>query len=457
MAFIGSLYCQDSFSNTWCSQAHNGRQKLSLSGLHFSHLADGISFDPKSKTNCIVKFCLLHAVHNSILVFLFVTGVGCGGSHSPGSWNEALSRQLHRDTSMIKIDTAFCNFIRKYHVPAISIAVANDNRLVYLRSFGLANLSDGIEVDTQSLFRIVELSMTVTSLAIKKLIAEGRFNYNSKVFGRDGILGIQYGQNQYGPWITDITIENLLKNQVNGWYGIDDMITDVDFRRLFSSRDSAVSWVLDNVRLKSQPDDSSRFSEFDYFVLGRVIEKVSGMTYENYMKENILRPAGITDMELASDGAGRVHEVRYYFPNPNSIRDLLAPRFNAEVHENLYLSRGDAALGWIASASDMVKLMIKYRSFGSFDSNMSVSRATLLADTAKANNYNFDWCPTDSTSGWWESFQFLGSSTSMMHSSDGFCCAILINTFRPDSRDFFPDLIRIIKMVKSDSAIRRTQ
>ena len=348
--------------------------------------------------------------------------------------------------------------MRKYHVPAISVAVAKDNRLVYLKSFGLANLSDGIEVDSQSLFRIVESSMTVTSLAIKKLIAEGRLNYNSRVFGRDGILGIQYGRNQYGPWISDLTIENLLKNQVNGWYGIDDMIADMDFRRLFSSQDSALSWVLDHVPLKSHPDDSSRFSEFDYFVLGRVIERVSGMPYENYVKENILRPAGITDMGLASDSARGPHEVSYYFPNPNSIRDLLVPRFNGELHEDLYLSRGDAALGWIASASDMVKLMIKYRSFEPFDSNMSVPRATLLADTAKGKNgYEFDWCPTDPTYGWWESFQFLGSSTSMMHSSDGFSCAILINTFRPDNKDFFPDLIRIIKMVKSDSAMQRRQ
>ena len=347
--------------------------------------------------------------------------------------------------------------MRKYHVPAISVAVAKDDRLVYLKSFGLANLSDGIEADNQSLFRIIESSMAVTSMAIKKLIAEGRLNYNSKVFGNGGILGFQYGRNQYGTWITDLTIENLLKNQTDGWYGVDDMIADVDFRRLFSSRDSALSWVLDHVPLKSVPGDSSNFSEFDYFVLGRVIEKVSGMPYENYVKENMLRPAGITDMELGWDSARRPHEVSYYFPSStsNSISELLRPGFNGEDHENLYLSRGDAALGWIASAADMVKLMIKYRTFESLHGNISVSRATSLADTAKAKNgYNFDWCSTDSTRDWWESFQFLGSSTIMMRSSGGFCCAVLINTFRPDSSEFFPDLTRIIKMINSDSAIR---
>ena len=402
-----------------------------------------------------MKFYFLRTVHNSVLAFLVVAAVGCRSSDTSDSWNEALIRQLHKDTSMIKIDTAFCNFMRKYHVPAISVAVAKDDRLVYLKSFGQANLSDGIEVDNQSLFRIIQSSMTITSIAIKKLIAEGQLNYNSKVFGKDGILGFQYGRNQYGKWITDLTIENLLKNQT-GWYGENDMIADVNFRQSFPSSDSALSWVLDHVPLKSVPGDTSNFSEFDYFVLGRVIEKVSGMTYENYAKEIILRPAGITDMELGWDSARRPHEVSYYFPSPtaNSISDLLRPRFNGQVHENLYLSSGDAALGWIASAADLVKLMMKYQTFKSLHETINISRATSLADTAKAKDgYNFDWCATDSTGDWREAFQFLGSSTIMMRSSSGFCCAILMNSFRPDSSEFFPDLFRIIKMVKSDSAL----
>jgi CubicO group peptidase (beta-lactamase class C family) len=409
------------------------------------------------KINCKVKFYFLHVVRSSILAFLFVAAVKCRRSDTSDSWNEALNRELHRDTSMMKIDTGFCNFMRKYHVPAISVAVAKGERFVYLKSFGLAKLSDDIEADNQSLFRIVESSMTITSIAIKKLIAEGQLNYDSKVFGNGGVLGFQYGRNQYGKWITDLTVENLLKNQTGGWYGEDDVIADVNFRQLFSSRDSALSWALDHVPLKSPPGDTSNFSAFAYFVLGRVIEKVSGMTYENYVKENILRPAGITDMELARDDASRPHEVSYYFPSPtpNSISDLLRPRSNGEVHENLYLSRGDAALGWIASAADMVKLMANYRTIESLRSNADGSRASSLMDTAKASNgYSFDWCSTDLRRDWWESFQFLGSSTTLMRSSGGFCCVVLINTFRPDNPEFFPDLARTIKMINSDSTMR---
>ena len=108
----------------------------------------------------------------------------------------------------------------------------------------------------------------------------------------------------------------------------------------------------------------------------------------------------------------------------------------------------------ITSAADLVKLMMKYQTFKSLHETINISRATSLADTAKAKDgYNFDWCATDSTGDWREAFQFLGSSTIIMRSSSGFCCAILMNSFRPDSSEFFPDLFRIIKMVKSDSAL----
>ena len=405
----------------------------------------------KNKINFIVKLVSVQIFLYSLCSAIVGTILGCGNSDS---WDKALNRQLHSNTSVTEIDTGLYNFVKKYHVPAISVAAAKNDQLIYLKSFGLANLSDGIEPDSQSLFRIVESSMAITSLAIKKLIAEGRIRYDSKVFGDGGILGFQYGKNRYSEWLTKITIGDLLSNKTGGWSGEDDMIADRSFREFSWSKDSVISWVLDQVPLKSAPGDSSRFSEFDYFVLGRVIEKLSGMPYENYVKENILLPAGITDMELGWDSAGRPHEVAYYFPTTNSIEDrLFQPRYNGKLHENLYLSNNDASLGWVASAADLVKLMIKYRDLNSLKSSTAISIQQSSLDSAKHNNgYDFDWCSTDSTHDWTMQFQFLGSSTVMMR-SHGFCWAILINTFRPGESEFFPDLVRIIKAENNNSAM----
>jgi CubicO group peptidase (beta-lactamase class C family) len=410
-------------------------------------LAAGISFDRNGKTVYKVNFRFLKPVHISLLALLFVVAVGC---QTKDTWNEVLSRQLLRDTSMKQIDTAILNFMRTYDIPAISVAVGKDDRMIYLKAFGQANLSDNIEADTQSLFRIIQTSMTVTSLATKILIDEGRINYDSKVFGNGGILGFEYGKNRYSEWLTEITIGDLLANKAGGWSGEDDVIADRNFMQSFWSKNAAMSWALDNVPLKSAPGDSSRFSEFSYFILGRVIEKLSGMPYENYVKKNVLQPAGITDMELGWDSAARPHEVTYYFPSPtpSSLKDLFKPRANGALHENLYLSRGDAALGWIASAGDLVKLMIKYKTLNSPDDNSIFAQTTSSTGGFKADNgFHFDWCSTDSTQDWWLMFDFLGSST-IIARSHGFSCAILINTFRPDKSAFFPNLMRIIKSIK---------
>src|SRR5579862_125045 len=368
-----------------------------------------------------------------LVIFLMLT-LSCRNSDSR---NEVLSKQLRRDTSQKRIDTAFFNFMVKDHVPAASVAIAKNGHLVYVRAFGQANLSNGIEADDQSLFRIIESTMAITSLAIKKLIAEGRIHYNSKIFGNGGILGIQNGRN-HGAWITEVTVENLLKNQSGGWYGADDEVGDMSFRQLFSSKDSAISWVLDHVPLKSPPGAPSNFSLFDYFVLGRIIEKVSGMSYESYVKERVLLPAGITEMQLAAD-TPRSHEVAYY-------KDSEWPHFtDGKIDDKQYLSIGDAALGWIASAADMVKLMIKYTNEDSLLGNINISRAKSSMGTARADgDYDFDWCSTDSSHDWWLQFATLGSSTIMMRSSRGICWSILINT---STQNLIDDLDQIIKKI----------
>jgi CubicO group peptidase (beta-lactamase class C family) len=357
---------------------------------------------------------------------------------------------------MVAMDTALHSFMKKYDIPAISAAVGKQGQLIYFKTYGQADLSDGIEANNQSLFRIVLSSMSVTSLAIKKLVADGYFNYDTRVFSNDGLLNIETWRNQYETSITDITIGDLLRNQSCGWFNEDDKIANREFRELFPLKDSAFSWILNHVPLKSNASTSANFSQFNYFVLGRVIEKVTGMPYAKYVKENILQPAGITDMDLCWDTAAKPHEVAYYFPSPDAIQDFLWPRANGAIKENLYLSRNDAALGWIATAGDLAKLMMKYKTLNDLGGNKINSPAASTIDTVNSNNdYNFDWSSVDSTRDWWLQFQFYGSSTIMMRSPRGFSSVILMNTFRPDKPELFSDLARIIKMVNSDSAMVR--
>src|SRR5215467_5108481 len=92
-------------------------------------------------------------------------------------WHEILTDQLSRDGNINPLDSSLCNFMIEYHVPALSATLSKDGKIVYSKTFGVSNLSTHEEANNKSLFRIAGLSTAITSLAIRKLVAQKRISY----------------------------------------------------------------------------------------------------------------------------------------------------------------------------------------------------------------------------------------------------------------------------------------
>jgi CubicO group peptidase (beta-lactamase class C family) len=321
-----------------------------------------------------------------------------------------------------------------YHVPAMSVTIGKDSSLIYSRTFGLANISENVPADTESTFRIIGLSNAITSLAISKLIQQGKITYKSKVFGEGGILGAGHRHNPNLLFLSEITVADLLLMESGGWTNADDYITDKDFRVTFAEKDSAISWILDHTILKQKPPAKVNFSYTGFFILGAVIEKVTGELYETWVRENILIPAGITRMQIEKEGSGIPHEVTYY-------KDLAWPQYNGEIDENLHLAKTDASMGWIATSNDLVRLMQKS---GKADSS---AKAEIVASMKPENTnevYFPDWTYVADSSNWWFQFLYYGATSVLVKSSKGYYWSILINTYRPTENEFFTDLDSLI-------------
>src|SRR5690606_12201298 len=119
------------------------------------------------------------------------------------------------------------------------------------------------------------------------------------VFGDDGILGNDFGsQRPYRQYVTDLNIKHCLSNQVGGWgNGSNDptmMRDDLDAQQL-------LSYIIDYVPLSNPPGTSYAYSNVGFMILGRVIEKITQKTYEQYVQDEILGPVGITGMEIGGN------------------------------------------------------------------------------------------------------------------------------------------------------------
>ncbi len=322
-----------------------------------------------------------------------------------------LSRTLDQSIDSI-IDTA----MRRYAIPGMAIAVTAGDRLVYEKGYGFANSATAEKVTTRHRFRIASLSKPITSAAILRLVDAGRLNLDTTVFGPNGILGDAYGTRRpYNPGITSITVRQLLMHIAGGWpntQGTDPMFLFPNY-----GHTELISWVLDNRPLDNTPGTNFAYSNFGYSIVGRVIEKVTGKTYDQYVRESVLAPCGITDMELGGDTQAerKTRETAYY------DRDPAAP-YTMKVH------RMDSHGGWIASARDLVRFAACVNGFPGVPDILRPQTITLMASSSSLNNYGLGWYINTSLNNWWHSGSLPGTRTILVRTSQGLTWSALTNS-----------------------------
>ncbi|WP_158856035.1 serine hydrolase domain-containing protein [Lunatibacter salilacus] len=252
-----------------------------------------------------------------------------------------------RQESISAIDSRMGDMMNEFYFPGISIAIAKNGKLVYARGYGTANQQTEEAVTPESIFRYASFAKTITGIAVMKLVQDNKLSLEDKVFGADGILGMEYGTKTYSNRITAITVDHLLHHVPGGWRNfMDDPVFDGPANL---SRDELISWGLDNVPLATNPGSTYHYSNFGYLILGRIIEKASGKSYGEYVKEEILDRVGATSTFLARNGKNekRSKEVEYY--SQDSTDPYTSTAYNIE--------RGDATAGWVSTPSDIARIL----------------------------------------------------------------------------------------------------
>jgi CubicO group peptidase (beta-lactamase class C family) len=360
------------------------------------------------------------------------------------NWESLIARERAEPGSVAQVDNAVIAYMKKYHVPGLSVAIAKDDKLIYVKAYGYADVATQEKVTTKSLFRLASVSKPVTSIAIMKLVQEGNLSLDSKVFGDNGILGNDYGPLPDGSDIKNITVDDLL-HHTSGWSRREDDPTrdDPTFNHPSLSSAQLITWVLSHQPLKTPPGTAFAYSNFNFFLLGRLIEKVTGQSYEHYVNTNILRPIGITDMQIGGNTktARKPNEVVYY-----------------EEGDEPYiinLSRMDAGAGWIASTSDLLRLMVSTDGLNLKKPILDSAMVKKMLTPSKANpNYACGWALSSYKGlNWFHFGELMGTATLLAHTQIGYSWAILTNTGYQNDQAHL-DFDRILWNAINDPATR---
>lgn len=293
---------------------------------------------------------------------------------------------------VIQLDNKIQAVMKNYSIPGASIAIVKDGKLVYAKGYGYGNKEKKEIASATSLYRVASISKPITAVAIMKLREDTDLRLNQKVLGPGTMLGTGYGKQPYSNREKQINIRHLLEHRAGGnaWdnnkdpnpaSGPEDTWGAPMFQQINLNRKELIGWVLDDRNPSDDVNSVFAYSNFGYCLLGRVIAKKSGMTYQAYVRNNVLAPCGIKDMYIgAKEKSNRRYKEVVYYGSATRDPYALKPR------------RMDSHGGWIASAVDLMRFAVRVDGDPiKKDILTKESIEKMLTNSAGGSNYAKGW------------------------------------------------------------------
>ena len=355
------------------------------------------------------------------------------------------------DPRMVSFDRRMGEFMERHEVPGAALAVTDHGRLVYARGFGFGETETKDRVEPTSLFRIASLSKPITAVAVLQLAEQGRLSLDDRVFDLLNWSELAEEKGKFDERLKSVTVRHLLEHR-GGWdrdVSFDPMFQSVRFALAENVAPPAgpetIIRCMFGERLDFDPGERYAYSNYGYCLLGRIIEKVSGRTYEEYVKEHVLQPLGIRSMAIGRTRLAGRHEgeVRYY--DSGTGKSVFADNLNEPVSRPYgawYLEAMDAHGGWIASAVDLARFVCAFDEPAKCPILSGASIRTMYARPVEEAGGESDGAaePVYYSCGWlnrvvgegelnhWHNGSLPGTSTLIVRRHDGRNWVILFNT-----------------------------
>ncbi|WP_153796624.1 serine hydrolase domain-containing protein [Foetidibacter luteolus] len=197
-----------------------------------------------------------------------------------------------QDKSFAEIQTFLQSLIDTAGIPGIAIAITKDTDIVYTKAFGVKNTDTKKKLEPYNTFHIASISKTFTATAVMQLYETGKIDINKPL-----VTYLPYFKMKDERY-KDITIKEML-NHTSGMPDVDDY----EWYKGIKDEGAAERYArsLSDSMLISKPVTEFHYSNIAFDIMADLIAKVSGMSFEKYVKENILTPL-------------EMYESSFYYP-----------------------------------------------------------------------------------------------------------------------------------------------
>lgn len=350
--------------------------------------------------------------------------------------NEILTNDSSSFEELEGLDKKVRAYMRRWELKGASLAISRNDSLLYAKGYGWADQEREEEMQPSHIMRMASVSKLITAAGIMVLQDRDSLSIKDTVFGPSGILN----DSLFNSVIKDrnhhkITVEHLLRHQ-GGFYR----------DPLFSSRDVKHQLQLDQPpvkedfyrlvlgrRLSFAPGSWQRYSNFGYLLLSEIIEKVSGMPYEEFIRKEVLAPAGCYDMHIGGNyyEDKRTNEVRYYTHNGDGkyIEDYSD---NGEMVERCYGGNNipllSGAGAWCASPAEIARFVAAIDGRPEVPDIISKEALDQMIEYFDKETYSLGWNDTTPEKGWSRTGTLSGTCALVRQFPDGECWVMITNT-----------------------------
>jgi CubicO group peptidase (beta-lactamase class C family) len=329
----------------------------------------------------------------------------------------------------------------------LSIVVVENNRIIYQKGFGFANKKDSIRVGPSTLFHIGSITKLFTGISIMQLVEKKLIDLDAPIQQYLPEFSIKY----HDVPKQAITIRSIMAHQ-SGIFG-DKMCHEED-----------TVYPMDDFRTFPQfakgqyaayhPNYITAYSNFAVAMLGAIIERVSGQKYEDYVRDNILKPCSMTETGFDPKKDNDSLLARPYDQNGNAV-------------PYIYINGNPA--GFLATNSNnMVNFMKMIMNDGCFQENRILNSQTLnsmfvsqsdslpmkLHTPYAVNSFGLSWVLEN------ENFDYLGKVVGHSGGINTYLSQILIakdkniGVFATSNTGFYPGDIAYFALMQAGKIFR---
>jgi len=243
-------------------------------------------------------------------------------------------------------------------MPAISVAAVEDGQIIYSKGFGLRNRAYGLAATPNTLYAIGSVTKSFTALSIMQLFNEGKLSLEDPVSEYAPLELKSMGEPvkiwhllTHSSGIPALAYAEAIIRYATGAGG--KWIPMATYDELLAFMQEAEKWAL------TKPGERWFYLNEGYLLLGYIIEKVSGVSYQKYVENNILEPLGMKRTFFGREKLER---------DPDAAVPYIITK-EGEQKESVYVYSLSADGGLISNVMDLARYIIMYLNRGEYNGN----------------------------------------------------------------------------------------